>query len=133
MGQAVAIALELWKHHEPNRKHQKTKADDGSEQQQADRACCRLQPGGVCGGGFRRCAHGGHNNRLNPCTKGTVAALRSSMDLAEALEFSRYASRLRSARPELFAAVTVGLDSPFMVGEDDAAALGRAPDPALRH
>jgi [glutamine synthetase] adenylyltransferase / [glutamine synthetase]-adenylyl-L-tyrosine phosphorylase len=52
------------------------------------------------------------------------------MDLAEALEFSRYASRLRSARPELFAAVTVGLDSPFMVGEDDAAALGRAPDPA---
>src|SRR6202158_515530 len=62
--------------------------------------------------------------------KGTVAALGSSMDLAEALEFSRYASRLRAAQPELFAAVTAALDSPFVVGTDDEAALQRAPDSA---
>src|ERR1700682_488399 len=60
--------------------------------------------------------------------KGTVAALGSSMDLAEALEFSRYASRLRAARPELFAAVTAALESAFGVSEDDAAELHRAPD-----
>ncbi len=47
--------------------------------------------------------------------KGMVAALGNSMDLAEALEFSRYASRLRAARPEIFAAVTAALDAPFAV------------------
>jgi glutamate-ammonia-ligase adenylyltransferase len=52
------------------------------------------------------------------------------MDLAEALEFSRYASRLRAARPELFAAVTAALESAFGVSEDDTAALQRAPDSA---
>jgi glutamate-ammonia-ligase adenylyltransferase len=52
------------------------------------------------------------------------------MDLAQALEFSRYASRLGAAQPELFAAVTAALDSPFVVGTDDEAALQRAPDPA---
>src|SRR5450432_103822 len=60
--------------------------------------------------------------------KGTVAALGSSMDLAGALEFSRYASRLRAAQPELFAAVTASLGSPFIVGGDDAAGLRQAPD-----
>ena len=51
------------------------------------------------------------------------------MDLAEALEFSSYASRLRAAQPELFAAVTAALDRPFIVSADDAAALQRASDP----
>jgi glutamate-ammonia-ligase adenylyltransferase len=50
------------------------------------------------------------------------------MDLAEALEFSRYASRLRLAQPELFAAATAALGSPFIVSEDDATALKRASD-----
>src|ERR1700682_6047565 len=62
--------------------------------------------------------------------KGTVAALGSSMDLAEALEFSRYASRLRAARPEFFAAVTATLEAPFGISESDAAALQRASDSA---
>jgi glutamate-ammonia-ligase adenylyltransferase len=52
------------------------------------------------------------------------------MDLAEALEFSQYASRLRAAQPGLFASVTDALESPFVVNADDAAALQRAPDPA---
>ena len=51
------------------------------------------------------------------------------MDLAEALEFSSYASRLRAAQPELFAAVTAALDRPFIVSADDAAALQRASEP----
>src|ERR1022692_3733239 len=62
--------------------------------------------------------------------KGTDAALGYSMDLAEALEFSQYASRLRAAKPALFAAVTAALGSPFAVGADNAAALQQAPDPA---
>ncbi|HVS57445.1 MAG TPA: bifunctional glutamine synthetase adenylyltransferase/deadenyltransferase, partial [Casimicrobiaceae bacterium] len=52
------------------------------------------------------------------------------MDLAEALEFSQYASRLRAARPELFGAVAAALESSFAVSEDDAAALQRASDSA---
>ena len=52
------------------------------------------------------------------------------MDLAKALEFSQYASRLRAAKPALFAAVTAALGSPFAVGADNAAALQQAPDPA---
>ncbi len=53
------------------------------------------------------------------------------MDLAEALEFSQYASRLRAAQPELFAAVTAALGAPFVVTKDDAATLQRAADPAV--
>jgi glutamate-ammonia-ligase adenylyltransferase len=53
-----------------------------------------------------------------------------SMDLAEALEFSRYASRLRAAQAELFAAVASALDASFAVSGDEAAALGDPPDPA---
>ena len=52
------------------------------------------------------------------------------MDLAEALEFSRYASRLRAAQAELFAAVASALDASFAVSGDEAAALGDPPDPA---
>ena len=52
------------------------------------------------------------------------------MDLGEALEFSQYASRLRVAQPDLFAAVSACLDSPFVVNQDDVASLERAPDPA---
>jgi [glutamine synthetase] adenylyltransferase / [glutamine synthetase]-adenylyl-L-tyrosine phosphorylase len=52
------------------------------------------------------------------------------MDLAEALEFSQYASRLRAAQPHLFAAVTASLGLPFLVSEDASAALRQAPDPA---
>ncbi|TMH00795.1 MAG: hypothetical protein E6H69_08720, partial [Betaproteobacteria bacterium] len=60
--------------------------------------------------------------------KGTVAALGSSMDLAEALEFSLYARRLRAAWPEFFAAVTATLESPIGISESDAAALRQASD-----
>ncbi len=52
------------------------------------------------------------------------------MDLAEAREFSHYASRLGAAQPELFAAVTAALGSPFGVSADDEAALQRASDSA---
>jgi len=50
------------------------------------------------------------------------------MDLAEALEFSLYAKRLRAAWPEFFAAVTATLESPIGISESDAAALRRASD-----
>ncbi|MDQ6917692.1 MAG: bifunctional glutamine synthetase adenylyltransferase/deadenyltransferase, partial [Pseudomonadota bacterium] len=51
------------------------------------------------------------------------------MDLTDALEFSLYARRLRAAQPELFADITASLASPFILGEDDAAALRQAADP----
>lgn len=51
------------------------------------------------------------------------------MDLDDALEFSLYARRLRAARPELFAAVTASLGSPFLVGGDEDTALRQAADP----
>src|ERR1700682_1636639 len=63
LGQAAPIAFELGKNHEPNREQHQTKGNDGCEQKNADGACRRLQPGGICGEEFRRCAHGGHNNR----------------------------------------------------------------------
>jgi len=50
------------------------------------------------------------------------------MDLAEALEFSLYARRLRAAWPEFFAAVTATLESPIGISESDAAALRQASD-----
>ena len=51
------------------------------------------------------------------------------MDLADALEFSLYASRLRAARPELFAAVVASLGSPFVIGDEETAALQQAASP----
>ena len=50
------------------------------------------------------------------------------MDLAEALEFSLYARRLRAAWPEFFAAVTATLESPIGISESDAAALRQVSD-----
>ncbi len=58
------------------------------------------------------------------------------MDLAEALEFSRYAARLRSAQPELVAQLVASVDEPLalenydaeLAATDDSAALA----PALR-
>jgi [glutamine synthetase] adenylyltransferase / [glutamine synthetase]-adenylyl-L-tyrosine phosphorylase len=51
------------------------------------------------------------------------------MDLAEALEFSQFANRLRAARPDLFAGVAAALDSPFVVRPHDAAMVQDAADP----
>ena len=52
------------------------------------------------------------------------------MELAQALEFSRYAARLRAARPGLFAAVEQALNQPFAWSQVDAAALASSPDAA---
>jgi [glutamine synthetase] adenylyltransferase / [glutamine synthetase]-adenylyl-L-tyrosine phosphorylase len=59
-------------------------------------------------------------------------ALRTSfaMDLSQALDFSRYASRLQRARPAVFEAVLTTIEQPFAWDTVDTAALAAAPDAA---
>jgi len=53
------------------------------------------------------------------------------MDLVQALEFSRFAARLRAAQPELVAQVLATIDAPVAWGPD-AAGLGETDDPAAQ-
>ena len=52
------------------------------------------------------------------------------MDLDAAFEFSRYASRLRTGRPELAAQVLRAIDRPAAIDTGDLGADGAAPDAA---
>jgi len=52
------------------------------------------------------------------------------MDLDAAFEFSRYASRLRTAQPELAARVLTAIDRPARVDAGDLETLGATPDAA---
>jgi glutamate-ammonia-ligase adenylyltransferase len=52
------------------------------------------------------------------------------MDLDAAFEFSRYASRLRTAQPELAARVLAAIDRPATIDAGELEAVGAAPDAA---
>jgi len=52
------------------------------------------------------------------------------MDLSEALEFSRYAARLRNARPALFEAVVAGIEAPYTWPAELSTTLADSPSAA---
>jgi glutamate-ammonia-ligase adenylyltransferase len=79
----------------------------------------------------RGCAREGHNRSFWPDfnTEEAAAALNSTMDLAGAYEFSRYASGLRVADPGLCADVEALLDRPFQWRDGEIEALTQGSDP----
>ncbi len=71
----------------------------------------------------------GHNGRsfLSLTRNADPASLDTPMDLAAAFEFSRYASRLRAARPELVGTVLAGLDRSWQWAASDVVVAADAP------
>ena len=59
-----------------------------------------------------------------------VDGKQAMIDLAAALEFSRYAARFRAAHPQCFDAICASLDAPEHDWDPECDALAKAPDPA---